>query len=165
MLLKYDITRYELFLLPSYNNVNRFQPNMSFWNKNCFMNITVQLIQAALYVTEMAKENYIVKFLKKIVLYSCNMKHQLSCQIYANEAMVGLVSRFNTGTGKVTRMTKPYAYIIFLPAHITIHEFSPSHHIICSARISTQIDSLKDLRNYLLDKSTVIRAKFTKYSS
>jgi len=37
-------------------------------------NTTVYLVLTASYVTEMAKENCIVKFLETIALYSCNKK-------------------------------------------------------------------------------------------
>ena len=45
------------------------------------MNITVPM---ASHVTEKVKENNIVKFLMKIIFYSCDTKHIMSCQIYVN---------------------------------------------------------------------------------
>ena len=90
MLLKSDATYHNWFVLPGYNNVNRGQPNIYFRNKSTLTNITVSLGQRAVYVSEMAKENDIVKFLKMIVLYSRNKKHRPSCQIYVNEPTVAL---------------------------------------------------------------------------
>ena len=43
-------------------------------------------------VTEMAKENYDVKFFKKIVLRSFNKKCLPSCRIYVNEPTTTSVS-------------------------------------------------------------------------
>ena len=67
---------------------------MYFQNKGIFMKIIVYLIQTTSYVIEMAKENYTVKFIMKIVLYSCgcNKIHLLSCQIYVNELKMTSVS-------------------------------------------------------------------------
>ena len=42
MLLKYYVTYHKLFVVvPAYNNVDEGQPNMYFWNKSMFTNITV----------------------------------------------------------------------------------------------------------------------------
>ena len=70
----------------------------------------------ASYVTEKAKGNYMVKFLKKIVFfYFCNKKHLLRCQIYINELpkmcqlVVLEVRQLSTGWSREAhdRMTKP----------------------------------------------------------
>ena len=83
---------------------------MYFWNKCVFTNITEELLQTASYVTEIVKEHYIMKFLKKIVLYVCNKKDLSSYQICVNEPMAAPVSRvvrLSTDVGKVTRVTQP----------------------------------------------------------
>ena len=51
-------------LVPSDNNVIRGKPNMSF--RNIIMNIKAYLVWTVLYVSELVKENNIVKSLMKI---------------------------------------------------------------------------------------------------
>ena len=45
---------------------------MHFRNKSVFIIITVYLVQTVSYVTEMAKENYILKFLNTSILHLSN---------------------------------------------------------------------------------------------
>ena len=51
------------------------------------------LVQTISYIIEMDKEKYRVKFLMKIVLYSCNTNHLLSCQIDVNQLIIVSVSK------------------------------------------------------------------------
>jgi len=83
-----------------------YQPNMDFWNKYLFTNITVEMAQTASYVTEKVKENYIVKLLKTFVLYFCNKRHLLRCQFYLNELITASVGKLGWAqeAGKTTRM-------------------------------------------------------------
>ena len=79
------------------------------------MNTAIYLIQTNSKVPEMVKENYIVKFLMKIVLHFCNTKHLQSCQIYVNELMTASTSssysRLNLRTGNVINFS-PTHWII-----------------------------------------------------
>ena len=57
--------------------------------QNIILNISREnstgVVQIDTYVTEIAKENYIMNVLMKIILCSCNKKHLSSYQIYVNE--------------------------------------------------------------------------------
>ena len=56
----------------------------------------------------MGKEDYLVKFSKKIIFCSYNKKHISNCQIYLNEPTTRQLVLVSLGTeaGKVTRMAK-----------------------------------------------------------
>ena len=65
---------------------------MIFRNKSEFTNYYSLVDPDGFIVTETVKENYIVKYFKKIVLQFCNKKHLSSCQIKVNEPKTVSVS-------------------------------------------------------------------------
>ena len=98
MFLKSDVTGHKLVVPPRFYGAKSVSYTYNFGTK-AYLRILVLRVQAVSRVTEMAKENYIVKFLMKIVLYSCNMKHLTSGQIYVSKPVTALLSRLSGGGG------------------------------------------------------------------